>query len=188
MTNVYFVRHAEPDYRNHDDLTRALSSRGMEDRHLVTRLMDNVQVDAVLSSPYRRAVDTVSPLATERGLAIHRVEDFRERRVDSGWIEDFNAFCKRQWDDFDYKLTDGESLREVQSRNIKALKAVLRDYAGQTVVIGSHGTALSTIIHYYDPSFNHAAFEKIRTLMPWVVRFAFEGEECISIRYLNVFE
>ena len=77
-------------------------------------------VDAVLSSPFRRAVDTVRPLAEEKGLTIRTMEDFRERRVDSCWIEDFSAFCKAQWADFDYKLTDGESLREVQTRNIAA--------------------------------------------------------------------
>lgn len=44
------------------------------------------------------------------------IEDFRERRVDSEWIEDFNAFCRKQWEDFSYKLSDGETLSEVQER------------------------------------------------------------------------
>ena len=35
-TNVYFVRHAEPDLSNHDDLTRARTDKGMRDRLLVT--------------------------------------------------------------------------------------------------------------------------------------------------------
>lgn len=30
MTNVYFVRHAEPDYTNYDDMERALTQKGME--------------------------------------------------------------------------------------------------------------------------------------------------------------
>lgn len=28
MTNVYFVRHAQPNYENHDDLTRELTEKG----------------------------------------------------------------------------------------------------------------------------------------------------------------
>ena len=36
MTRVYFVRHAEPNYDNHDDALRELSPKGMEDRKLVT--------------------------------------------------------------------------------------------------------------------------------------------------------
>lgn len=31
MTTVYFVRHAEPNFQNHDDLTRELSARGLKD-------------------------------------------------------------------------------------------------------------------------------------------------------------
>ena len=83
MTTVYFVRHAEPNYENHDDRTRELSPKGMEDRRLVTKFLSDKKVDVVLSSPYRRAVDTVSEFAESQGLAIRIVEDFRERRIDS---------------------------------------------------------------------------------------------------------
>ena len=29
MTTVYFVRHAEPNYDNHDDMSRELSKKGL---------------------------------------------------------------------------------------------------------------------------------------------------------------
>lgn len=31
MTTVYFVRHAKPNFDNHDDLTRELSTQGFEE-------------------------------------------------------------------------------------------------------------------------------------------------------------
>lgn len=187
-TTVYFIRHAEPNYENHDDMTRELSEKGLKDRALVTEFLQDKQVDLVLSSPFKRAVDTVREFAEKQGLEIGIVEDFRERRIDNCWIEDFKGFCKKQWEDFSYKLSDGESLQEVQDRNIAALKNVVKVYAGKNIVVGSHGTALSTIINYYDTSFGHAQFEEIRGLMPWVVQFCFEGEECAEIRKYNVFE
>ena len=45
-------------------------------------------------------------------------------------------------------------------------------------MIGSHGTALSTIINYYDNTFGYADFQKNRSLMPWVVQFTFKGHSC----------
>ena len=43
MTTIYFVRHAEPNYENHNDMLRELSSKGLMDRELVTNyLMVNV--------------------------------------------------------------------------------------------------------------------------------------------------
>lgn len=188
MTTVYFIRHAEPNYNNHDDRSRELSDKGLQDRKLVTKFLLDKRIDAVLSSPYKRAVDTVADFAELVNLEIQMMEDFRERRVDSEWIADFNTFCKKQWEDFNYKLSDGETLKEVQSRNIGALNNVLKDYNGKNIVIGSHGTALSTIINYYDKTFGYFEFEKIRNLMPWVVKFIFEESVCIKIQKYNLFE
>ena len=187
-TIVYFVRHAEPNFNNHDDMSRELSEKGLKDRSLVTEFLKDMQIDSVLSSPFKRAVDTVQEFTEKQGMAIEVIEDFRERRIDSGWIEDFKGFCKKQWEDFDYKLSDGENLGEVQQRNVTALEDVLKRYAGKNIVVGSHGTALSTIINYYDKSFGYAQFEEIRTLMPWVVKFCFEGSECVEIQKYNLFE
>lgn len=187
MTEVYFVRHAEPNYDNHDDLTRELTEKGLRDRALATAFLEDKHITAVLSSPYKRAVDTVRDFAERHDLPITTVSDFRERRVDSEWIEDFDGFCRRQWADFDYKYTDGETLRAVQARNIAALSGVLRTYAGQRIAIGSHGTALSTIVNYFDPAFGYEDFQAIRGLMPWIVRFAFDGAHCTAITSYNVF-
>lgn len=187
MTTVYFVRHAEPDYENHDDRKRALTAKGMADRELVTEYFSHIPVDIVLSSPYRRAVDTVSGVAERYGHAIETVEDFRERKVDSGWIDNFYDFSRKQWEDFDYKLPDGETLREVQNRNIRALMDVLTRCAGKTVVIGSHGAALSVMINYFRKDFGFQEFEAIRTLMPWIVCFSFEEKQCMKIRSYDVF-
>ena len=130
---------------------------------------------------YKRAIDTVKEFADANILKIGIVEDFRERKIDSKWIEDFTDFSKKQWEDFDYKLSDGESLSEVQSRNIAALNQVLIDYEDKNIVIASHGTALSTIINYFDPSFGHSNFEEIRTVMPWIVKFTFEGDQLMDM-------
>lgn len=188
MTTIYFVRHAQPNYANHDDMLRELTAKGLEDRKLVTKFLADKNVDVVLSSPFHRSIDTVRHFADSKGLEIGIIDDFRERRIDSVWIEDFNGFCKKQWEDFTYKLSDGECLAEVQERNISALNQVLKDYAGKTIVVGSHGTALSTIVNYYDNSFGHAEFEKIRGLMPWVVEFTFDDQKCVGIKQFNLFE
>ena len=187
MTKVYFVRHAQPDYTNHDDMLRELTPKGLKDRELVTAFLDDKNIDVVLSSPFKRAIDTVSDFADKHNLKIEIIEDFRERKIGTSWIDDFNAYAKRQWNDFDYKFEDGESLREVQNRNIKTLYKVLDKYPNKNVVIGSHGTALSTLIHYFDPSFGYDDFEMIRNIMPWIVEFDFDEQiNCTDIYKYDV--
>lgn len=188
ITHVYFVRHAEPNFNNHDDKSRELTDKGLIDRVLVTDFLKDKMIDVVLSSPYKRAVDTVKDFADKYNLTVKTIYDFRERKVDSVWIDDFQAFTKQQWNDFTYKFSDGEALGEVQKRNISALNAVLLEYQNKNIVVGSHGTALSSIINYYDSSFGYKDFEQIRLLMPWVVKFIFNKTDCVGIERINLFE
>lgn len=187
MTTAYFVRHAEPDFTNHNDMERPLTIKGKEDSKLVTDYLRDKDIEIVLSSPYLRAVETVKDFADSFGHTIITVEDFRERKVDGVWIEDFNRFTEQQWSDFNYKLSDGECLNEVQIRNVNALKQVIKEYSDKNIVIGSHGTALSTIINYFKPSFGFVDFQRIRTIMPWIVKFTFQGDELVHIEEIDCY-
>ena len=92
-----------------------------------------------------------------------------------------------QWADFHYKLTDGETLDEVQKRNVAALQDAIQLFSEKTIVIGSHGTALSTIINYFVPQFGIEDFMRIKSIMPWIVRFSFSGNECVGIEEFELF-
>ena len=156
MTTIYFIRHAQADNTIRDGRIRPLTKKGLADRHLVTEYLQDKGVDAVLSSPFKRAIDTVSIFADSCGITVELIEDFRERKSDSDVASTdahFFAFMERQWADFSYTGSDGESLAAVQTRNIAALQGVRERYKGRTLAIGTHGTALATIIRYYDRSF-----------------------------------
>ncbi len=187
MRNVYFVRHAECDYSVRDDSTRPLTDKGKRDCALVTGYLADKSISLVASSPYKRACDTVSGFAKAAGLPIVCVDDFRERRVTDGWVDDFAAYSRRQWTDFDYKLPGGESLREVQQRSIAALNRLLGAHPGENIAIGTHGTALSAILNFYNGNFGYDDFWKIIDLMPWVVQLSFEGTDCVGIETVDLF-
>lgn len=188
MTHLYFVRHAQPMYRNHDDAGRTLSPKGLIDRELVTAFLLDKRIDVILSSPYRRAADTVRHFADTVRLPIIHMPDFREREVADEWIDDFDTFCRNQWADFDYHLPGGECLREVQERNIAGIERVLLEYEGQRVVIGGHGTSIATVLNYYQPDFGYEGFESIRRLMPWIVRLDFDGQTFCGMEQFKIME
>ena len=188
MTTIYFVRHAKPDYQNHNDRLRELTEKGLEDSKSVTAFLSDKKIDLILSSPYRRAIDTIKNFADKNEMPILIVDDFRERKVDTAWVDDFESFCKSQWEDFNFKLPGGESLKEVQSRNIRALKKILQKYKGKNIVIGTHGTSLSTIIHYFNPAFGYEDFQEIRNFMPWILQFDFFANDFISMREYRLYK
>ena len=187
MTKVYYVRHAEPNYDNHDDALRELTLKGLDDRKLVTEFLADKEINVAVSSPFRRAVDTIKEFTDLEGLEIEVIDGFRERKVDSDWVDDFTSFAQKQWDDFNYKLSGGECLREVQERNVSALLKLIEHYKGKNIVIGGHGTALSTIINYFDTSFGYEEFTKMKK-MPWIVEFQFDSEaRCCAIYKHDLF-
>jgi 2,3-bisphosphoglycerate-dependent phosphoglycerate mutase len=53
-------------------------------------------------------------------------------------------------------------------------------------VIGSHGTAISAIIHYYDHQYGIEHFNRIRNIMPFVARLEFENVACKSINIFDI--
>ncbi|CEN82426.1 histidine phosphatase family protein [Paeniclostridium sordellii] len=184
MNKIYFVRHAKPDFSVHDDLTRPLTDKGIIDSKNICEFLKEKSMNKIYSSPYKRAIDTIKELAQNLNIKIEVVDDFRERKISNIWIEDFNKFSKSQWENFEYKLNDGESLNEVQSRNIKALHKILNENSNQNIVIGTHGTALSTIINYYDKTFDYLSFTKIKDIMPFIVCMEFEKTNVLNIDYI----
>ena len=180
MTFVYFVRHAQPDHSIRDDRLRPLTDEGKNDTRAVAELLKSRNVGVIASSPYIRAIDTVGLYSLWTGLEVNIYENLRERGAGSWQGDNFFEYIEKQWADFDYHIKDGESLREVQERNIRALELILAEHEGENIAIATHGTALSTILNYYYPEFDFGCFKKIVDFMPFVIRLDFECKTCLN--------
>ncbi|MFT5875999.1 MAG: 2,3-bisphosphoglycerate-dependent phosphoglycerate mutase, partial [Clostridium sp.] len=178
MTTIYFVRHAQPEHTWDEDRTRPLSVAGLEDIKKVTEIFKNFKIDYYLSSPYKRSFDTIKESAEALSMDILTDERFREREKGLKG-NDFGMFQKR-WNDFDFHEEGGESLNMVQKRNIEALLEVLNNYRDKNIIIGTHGTALSTILNYFEPSYCCDDFLRIIDYMPYIIRLEFDGINCIG--------
>ncbi len=173
MTKVYFVRHAQPRHDHADDRTRPLTDEGIADSRAVLGFFRDRQVDAIYCSPYKRSVDTIKSTAEHFGLEIILDERLREREKWEGG-NNLGMFQKR-WADHDYHEENGESIAMVQRRNIEALNEILKENGGKSVVVGTHGTALSSIINYFKPDFGCGDFLRIIDRMPYILEMDFDG-------------
>lgn len=183
---IYLIRHAEPNYNNHQYDERELTAEGLQDCQLLLDYFKDISIDRIYSSPFKRALQTIDELAKEKNLPIQIKENFRERKIDDVWIDDFNTFSQRQWQDFNYKLAKGESLQEVQDRNIQQLQEILKEQE-TSIIISSHGTAISTILNYYDHQFAFDNFQAIKQLMPFLVTLSFENGKLQDFSIRNLF-
>lgn len=178
MTSLYFVRHAEPDHFWEDDRTRPLTAEGRADSVKVTEYLRNIRVDSFISSPYIRSYDTVKGSAAEKGMPITTDERLRERKNGQG-SNVFGMYQKR-WSDFSFVEEGGEPIGTVQKRNIEAVFNILKDHDGENVIVGTHGTALSTIQNYFDSSYGCDDFLRMLDFMPYILRMDFEGTRLVG--------
>ena len=178
MTRVYFVRHAQPDHSNPDDRNRPLTEEGKKDSELVLKVLENERIDVFYCSPYKRSMDTIKETADHFQKEIITDERLRER--EAGVNGNGSEMFRKRWEDHDYHEEGGESIGEVQKRNIAALMDILEKNRDRTIVIGTHGTALSTIFNFFDSSFGCKEFLRIIDWMPYIVRMDFDGKQMVG--------
>ena len=185
MTRVYFVRHAQPDHGWEDDRNRPLTEEGWEDTRKVLEFLKDKNIHTFYCSPYKRSMDTIGETAAYYAMEIITDERLRER--ESGGNGNYHGMFRKRWEDHNFHEVGGESIAMVQERNVLALKEILQKNEGKNLVIGTHGTALSSILNYYDASYNCDSFLRILDWMPYIIELDFEKGKCTDkIEHLHI--
>jgi 8-oxo-dGTP diphosphatase len=82
MVEQALIRHAHAGSRDRweggDDRVRPLSKKGRRQAEALVRSLADIPLERILSSPYRRCVETVEPLAQARGVSIEETEALAE--------------------------------------------------------------------------------------------------------------
>lgn len=93
---MLIVRHASAGERDDwegDDRLRPLDTRGFAQAARLVELLDGHEILRVLSSPARRCVQTVEPLAHARGLDVEVREELAEERQSGDGAEFVQSLC-----------------------------------------------------------------------------------------------
>ncbi|MEY2301636.1 histidine phosphatase family protein [Bacillus tropicus] len=177
MTTIYFVRHAHSTYTK-EERERPLSEKGHLDAENVTNLLKDRHIDVVISSPYKRAIQTVQGIANTYDVSIQIEEDLRERLLSSESVTDFNDAVQKVWEDWDFAHEGGESNDVAQRRAVICMQNILKKYEDKNIVIGTHGNIMVLLMNYFDSKYD---FQFWKTLhMPDVYKLTFDNNRFIS--------
>ncbi|MDO8391945.1 MAG: histidine phosphatase family protein [Actinomycetota bacterium] len=116
-------------------------------KHLAEYLASE-PIDAIYSSPLRRAHQTAIPLATRKGLAIMTVDDVAESDRNSSEyvpIEELKATNDPRWQAMvsgEYSFGE-ESLPEFQSRVVAAVEGLIATHPGDRIAVTCHGGVIN---------------------------------------------
>jgi probable phosphoglycerate mutase len=152
---VVWIRHGEPERIAPGTGVRAdppLTAAGREQAKRLADWLAAEQVDAVLSSPLRRAIETAQPIADAVGREVETFEGIVEYDVNSDHYipteelratkdERWTAMVEGRWDEF------GAELPEIfRARVDEAVNAIVDRFPGQRVAAVCHGGVINVAI------------------------------------------
>lgn len=158
MTIVYISRHSQPfrkflgeykvneieQIRNEKNL---LSVDGEKYAEQMSNLPELLKVEILYSSHYVRAMSTAKYIAEKNNIILNVDERLGERRFGVNNMSELpSTFFEDQFRNWDYKLTNGESVNEVSKRMNEALSEILDVNRDKKIAIISHGTAISAML------------------------------------------
>jgi 2,3-bisphosphoglycerate-dependent phosphoglycerate mutase len=153
--NLAWVRHAEPERIESGSGIPAnprLTERGRAQAARLAEWLAHEHVDAVLSSPQRRAIETAEPVAARHGLTIEVVDGIVEYDVQSDHyipIEELKATNDERWTAMvEGRWTDfGGEAPDVFTRRVAgAVDEIVGRYPGQNVVAVCHGGVINVAL------------------------------------------
>ncbi|WP_214857726.1 histidine phosphatase family protein [Exiguobacterium sp. s191] len=151
MRTIYFVRHCE-SIKTGSDRGRGLTDAGQEQAQELVAFFQALPIDAIYSSPMQRAMDSVRPLAEQRGLPIYEAA-FQERcfqetdeRLSPKRLEEL---LKRSFQNDDYAQKGGESNQIARNRALVAIDQLLKTHPYHRVVVATHGLVLALVLEHY---------------------------------------
>lgn len=180
-TNIFLIRHAHSDYTP-DELTRPLSEAGSRDSEMIPEIIKYHNITHVISSPYKRAIQTVEGIAKSINQEIEIIDGFKERILSEVPVDDFQSAIKKVWEDPYFAWDGGESNVDAQERGIQAMNEVLERYVGENIVIGTHGNILTLILNYYDNQFDFDFWKELD--MPDIYKLSFNEHKLEKVQKL----
>lgn len=171
MTSIFLIRHGENVDGKIDDkgpnVDLGLSAAGQaQTERLCRRLQSSKQlnVQAILTSPERRAAETARRIAATLELPERASPQFEEWRSDDGSIEpeEFMSRWKAlpEAERAHYRiLPNSETQAEFFVRVGSALQTVANQFKDQSVAVVTHGGVIQAAFHHFF-GFGDAAFRR----------------------------
>ena len=142
-TTILLARHGETDWnrdrrvQGHSDVP--LNDTGREQAQELAKQLARERFDAVYASDLARAKETAEIATAGRGLPVLELRDLRERHF--GTWEGLTDEVSR--DRFPQSRTgpwgDGETIEEMSTRVVAALRAIAARHPGRSVLVATHG-------------------------------------------------
>ena len=146
MKNIYLIRHCKAFGQPAEaELTEVGIGQAIELKNYLLKY----NINYIVSSPYVRAIKTITPFAEHLDLKINIDERVREKLLLPYVVEDYTPYLLAAYEDMDITFHGGESSNQATKRATEALTDILK-LEEENVAIVTHGELFSLIMRYFD--------------------------------------
>lgn len=135
-----------------------LTAEGEQQAKELAVFLEGHHFDCVISSPFKRAIDTIKPFAKLCEQSIKVDERLAERILSAEADPNWRSNIERTYIEEHLKFPGGESTFEAKQR-ISSFINDLQTESYKSVLIVTHGNLLSLMINLFDPSFGFKEWE-----------------------------
>lgn len=194
MLDIILARHGETDwnvaevFRGRVDV--ALNETGLRQVELLGECLSEVKMDAVYSSPLKRALKTAEAIASRQALGVNMAPDLID--FDFGeWqglshqeVKDKYGELYAEWTSHPdkVKIPAGESLEDVRKRALAVVHDLVKRYDDGTVVLVSHRVVNKVLICAL-LGLNNSHFWNIKLDTCGITSFSYEGGRFVLVRH-----
>lgn len=149
LKKIYIIRHCEAEGQPAE---AQLTDRGFKQALEVSEFFSEIKIDRIISSPYKRAIQSIQPLAEQLNLKIEIDRKLTERVLSSENLSDWLEKLKTTFEDIELKFEGGESSKEAMKRIVEVVEEVFNGEFENTIIV-THGNLMSLLLKYYNGNF-----------------------------------
>ncbi len=148
MKKIYIVRHCSASGQPQES---PLTPNGFKQAEELAEFFHDRKVDRIISSPFKRARQSIAPLAELLGLPIEEDARLSERILSPEPLVDWLDILQESFVNPDMKVAGGESSREAAERGTGVVEDILKSDAEHAIVV-THGNLMALLLQHVDPS------------------------------------
>lgn len=157
MKKIYVIRHCKAEGQASES---PLTEEGFSQAEALSTFFEDVKIERIISSPYKRAIQTVEPLSKRLNLEIELNDELKERVLSNESLSDWLEKLRKTFDHPNLKFAGGESSKEAVKRIAGVVDSIFKSDLDNTIIV-THGNLMALLLNYYNQQFG---FEEWVTL------------------------
>ncbi|WP_211201484.1 histidine phosphatase family protein [Bacillus sp. NTK071] len=180
IKQLYLIRHCSAEGQ---EAEASLTKEGRYQAIKLANSLKSVSFDKLYSSPFRRAIQSIEPLAQVLDQPVTIDDRLSERRLTAEPIDNWLEELEKTFNDTSYKLGGGESSEEASARGLEVLEEAIH-HTEESALLITHGNLLTLLLRHFESSLGFDTWKSLTN--PDIYCLTFKDDCYESMKHINL--